>query len=70
MKTKLELETIKIYDLKLDVYFTYDDYFGFTIKSVEDITGTQNLLPLIDNYHIDAIIEELSTIYRGRGIEC
>jgi hypothetical protein len=70
MKTKYELETIKIFDVKLDVYFTYDDYFGFSIKSIEDVQGTQNLYPIIDDYYEEAILEELATIYRGRGIEC
>jgi hypothetical protein len=63
----LELETVEIEKVKLDVYFTYDDYFGFRLHSVEDITGTQNLYYLLEGIVLDKIVEKLTDMYRGRG---
>jgi hypothetical protein len=54
-KQALGLETVEVHDVKLDVYYSYDDYFGFTLESVEDQVGTQNLLPILSDKMIAKI---------------
>lgn len=66
MKTKLELETVEIEKIKLDIYFNYTRNYGFEIQSVEDVTGAQDLMPLLSDWVIDAIEKELSELYRQR----
>jgi len=45
-KKSLELITIEVHGVKLDVYFSYDTE-GFTLEAVEDHRGVQNLLPIL-----------------------
>lgn len=66
-KKRLELETVEIDNVKLDVYFSYNQDYGFQIEFVEDITGTQDLLPLLGNAIIEEIEEQLIEIYRKNG---
>jgi hypothetical protein len=54
-KQALGLETVEVHDVKLDVYYSYDDYFGFTLESVENQVGTQNLLPILSDKMIAKI---------------
>jgi hypothetical protein len=54
-KQALGLESVEVHDVKLDVYYSYDDYFGFTLESVEDQVGTQNLLPILSDKMIAKI---------------
>lgn len=64
--TTTELETVEVLKVKLDVYFTYHRDFGFNLVSVEDITGTQDLTPLLDDFYLELIIDELTDLYRRR----
>jgi hypothetical protein len=66
MKTTLELETVEILGVKLDVYFEYHREFGFEIHSVEDVIGTQDLSPILDQYYLELITEQLKELYRKR----
>lgn len=72
------LETIEVYGVEFDVYYTYHTYadpFGtgdspteheIDITSIEDVTGTQNLQELLGEAVIDKIIEQISLIETGR----
>lgn len=53
-KKGLELETVIIHGVKLDVYFSYDTD-GFTLESVEDEHGVQDLLPILGDKTIEKI---------------
>ncbi len=66
MKTKLELETVEVEKIKLDIYFNYTRNYGFEIQSVEDVTGAQDLMPLLSDWVIETIEKELSELYRRR----
>jgi hypothetical protein len=66
-KKTLELETIEIFTVKLDVYFSYTSDFGFQIESIEDITGAQDLIPILSNAIVDYVYNELTELYRNRG---
>ena len=66
MKTNLELETIEVLKVKLDVYFEYHRDYGFEIHSVEDVTGAQDLTPILDQYYMELIEKELCELYRRR----
>ena len=66
-KKNLELETVNIANISLDVYFKYSEYFGFEIEFVEDITGVQDLMPIISEFYLTAIENELTEIYRKNG---
>lgn len=66
-KKSLELETVTIQKIKLDVYFSYSKDFGFQIESIEDVTGTQDLMPIMAQGFFDDIVEELTELYRKRG---
>jgi hypothetical protein len=66
MKTNLELETVEVLKVKLDIYFEYHRDYGFEIHSIEDITGTQDLTPVIDQYYLELITDELRELYRKR----
>ena len=48
-KKQLELETVEVHNVKLDVYYSYDDYFGYTLEAVESGTDTQDLLPILSD---------------------
>jgi hypothetical protein len=66
-KKKLNLETVTIYKVRLDVYFSYSKDFGFQIEAVEDETGVQDLMPILDDSLVDKIDAELTEIYRKNG---
>jgi hypothetical protein len=53
-KKSLELEIVEIYGIKLDVYFSWDTE-GFTIESIEDENGVQDLLPILGDKTIAKI---------------
>jgi hypothetical protein len=53
-KKSLELETVEIHGVKLDVYFSYDTE-GFTLEAVESGTDTQDLLPILGDKTIEKI---------------
>ena len=66
-KKKLNLETVTIYKVKLDVYFSYSKDFGFQIEAVEDETGVQDLMPILNDYAIESIENKLHSIYEKKG---
>jgi len=66
-KKKLNLETVTIYKVRLDVYFIYSKDFGFQIEAVEDETGVQDLMPILSDPMINKIDAELTEIYRKNG---
>lgn len=66
-KKRLELETLTVFNVKLDVYFSYTQDFGFQIEAIEDETGTQDLMPILSDAIVDKIQEELTELYRNRG---
>ena len=66
-KKILELETVEIFKVKLDVYFRYKKDFGFQIEAIEDETGAQDLMPILSNAIVDDVYNELTELYRKRG---
>lgn len=66
-KKRLELETVEIEKIKLDVYFSYNRDFGFQIEAVEDETGAQDLTPILSDSIINRITDELTENYRRKG---
>jgi hypothetical protein len=66
-KKRLELETVEIEKIKLDVYFSYTRDFGFQIEAVEDETGAQDLTPILSDAIINRITDELTENYRKKG---
>ena len=67
MTTTKELETVEIDGVKLDVHFNYNSDYGFDIQAIEDITGVQDLMPLLESWVIDAIEKELRRMYQVNG---
>ena len=67
MKTKQEIETLKILDVYLDVYFTYSKEYGFQIDAVEALTDVQDIQDLLSDFVNKRITEELTELYRTRG---
>lgn len=67
MKTKLELETIEIRGIKFDVYFNFDKASWFQIESIEDVTGAQDLMPLLECWVVEEIENKLHNLYERRG---
>ena len=66
-KKALELETVTIQKIQLDVYFSYSKDSGFQLDFVEDVTGAQDLMPIMAQGFFDDIIDELTELYRKRG---
>jgi len=66
-KKRLELETVEVLKVKLDVYFSYTKDFGFQIEAIEDETGAQDLMPILSNAIVDDVYNELTELYRKRG---
>lgn len=66
MKQKLEIETVEIKKVKLDVYFTYHPDFGFEIHSIEDEIGVQDLSEILDEWVTNKIVAYLTDLYRIR----
>jgi len=66
-KKNLELETVEIDGVKLDVYFKYSEPFGFEVEFIEDITGTQDLMPFFSEHYLTRIEAALENIYRKNG---
>jgi hypothetical protein len=66
-KKRLNLETIKVEKIELDVYFSYNKDFGFQIESVEDVTGAQDLMPLLTDSVIENIENKLHSLYERKG---
>lgn len=66
-KKRLNLETITVEKIELDVYFSYNKDFGFQIESVEDVTGAQDLMPLLESWVINEIENKLNSLYETRG---
>lgn len=64
---KNEIETVTVFNVNLDVYFTYDKDFGFEINSIEDETGVQNLMPILNEFMIDAVENKLHSLYKKKG---
>ena len=62
-----ELETVIVDGVKLDIHFNYSSEFGFEIQSVEDITGVQDLRPLLTDWIMDSIENKLYSLYESRG---
>lgn len=72
------LETIEVYGVKFDVYYTfhtYTDPFGtgdspteheIDITSIEDVEGTQNLQELLGSAIVEKIIEQIGLIEARR----
>ena len=67
MKTKQEVETLKILGVNLDVYFTYSKEYGFQIDAVEALTDVQDIQDLLSDFVNKRITDELSELYRTRG---
>ena len=53
-KKSLELVTVEVHGVKLDVYFSYDTE-GFTLEAVESGTDVQDLLPILGDKTIEKI---------------
>ena len=66
-KKRLNLETITVQKIELDVYFSYNKDFGFQIESVEDVTGAQDLMPLLESWVVKEIENRLIGLYARRG---
>lgn len=66
-KKRLNLETITVEKIELDVYFSYNKNFGFQIESVEDVTGAQDLMPLLQSSVINEIENKLHSLYERRS---
>ena len=66
-KKKLELETVTVQKIDLDVYFSYNKDFGFQIESVEDVTSAQDLMPILNDHVIESIENKLHSIYEKKG---
>jgi hypothetical protein len=66
-KKRLNLETITVEKIELDVYFSYSKDFGFQIESVEDVTGAQDLMPLLESWVINEIENKLNSLYEKKG---
>ena len=66
-KKRLNLETITVQKIDFDVYFSYSKDFGFQIESVEDVTGAQDLMPLLQNSVIEDIENKLHSLYERKG---
>jgi hypothetical protein len=66
-KKRLNLETIKVEKIELDVYFSYNKDFGFQIESVEDVTGAQDLMPLLTDSVIENIENKLHSLYERKN---
>ena len=64
---KYEVETIEVNKVKLDVWFKYSRDFGFEIESIEDLTGTQDLTPIISEHWLIQIDNKLTELYRSNG---
>lgn len=64
---KNEIETVTVFNVNLDVYFTYNKDFGFEIDSIEDETGVQNLMPILNEFMIEAVENKLHSLYEKRG---
>ena len=67
MKTKQEIETLKILDVYLDVYFTYSKEYGFQIDAVEALTDVQDIQDLLSDFVNKRITDQLTELYRTRG---
>jgi hypothetical protein len=63
----LELETVKVLDVDLDIYFTYNRDFGFEVQSIETKTDTQDLTKVLGEWVLIQVEEDLEDIYRRRG---
>lgn len=66
-KYNLELETIKVKEVRFDVYFTYNKEFGFDIHSIEDVSGTQDLTEHLADWVLEAIEDKIQDMYERRG---
>ena len=66
-KKRLNLETIAVQKIELDVYFSYNKNFGFQIEAIEDVTGAQDLMPLLTDSVIDDIENKLHSLYERKG---
>lgn len=64
---KLEVETIEVSNVKLDVWFTYNKDYGFEVESIEDVVGTQDLTNIISEYYLIQIEKKLTEMYRSNG---
>ena len=67
MKTNLELETVEVKGIRFDVYFEYHNSFGFQIESIEDVTGVQDLMDLLEYWVVEDIENKLHSLYERRG---
>lgn len=74
MKQRKELRTVIVDGVQLDVHYTvdklYDEYL-VSIDYIEDITGTQDLTPIISEYvtmYIQSQLEKLENSYEPTTI--
>lgn len=74
MKQRKELRTVIVNGVQLDVHYTvdklYDEYL-VSIDYIEDITGTQDLTPIISEYYtmyIQSQLEKLENSYEPTTI--
>ena len=67
MTTTKELEIVVVDGIKLDVHFNYTPDYGFEIQSIEDITGVQDLMPLLSEWALEKVYQELEDLYRSNG---
>lgn len=58
---------MEVKGVKFDVYFTYHRDYGFSLESIEDVTGVQDLTPFLYETIIDEIEKQLEELYRSRG---
>ena len=57
-----ELEAITLYGIKLDVYYSLFADGYIQLESIEDVNGTQDLMPIMSQYLFETVIDMLKQI--------
>lgn len=57
-----ELETITLYGIRLDVYYSLFADGYIQLESIEDVTGAQDLMPIMSQYLFENVIDMLKEI--------
>lgn len=57
-----ELETISLYGIKLDVYYSLFADGYIQLESIEDVTGAQDLMPIMSQYLFENVIDMIKQI--------
>ena len=67
MAVTKEYETITLYGIKLDVHYSVFCEGGIQLESVESLTDTQDLMPIMNQNLFDTIVDMLKEIERKKG---